>query len=158
MVISYTWTRLHKISANTHTYATDQRTFCNEWKQKIVLQNPKPIPSWCDLFYAVFLAYIPESAELLFTSTGAILVCTENISPQREAFCQKNTTYMKPHVNLPLVTVSWKAGSRLTHVWRVFAVQQKTKWPWPLVNRILTSLQNRVGISAKTLWLEVSLH
>ena len=33
--------------------------------------------------------------------------------------------YMKPYVNLPLATVSGMAGSRLTHVWRVFAVQRK---------------------------------
>ena len=45
----------------------------------------------------------------------------QKISLQREAFCPKNTTYMKPYVNLPLAAVSGKAGSRLTHVWRVFA-------------------------------------
>ena len=48
----------------------------------------------------------------------------QKIYLQREAFCPKNTTYMKPYVSLPLATVSGKAGSRLTHVWRVFAVQR----------------------------------
>ena len=69
MVISYTWTRLHKILVNTDTFTTDPRTFCNQWMQNIVLRNPKPMPSWCDPFYVVFLPHIPESIQLMFTST-----------------------------------------------------------------------------------------
>ena len=67
------------------------------------------------LLYSQGFQRVSNSSLIL---TGAILVnvCTENISPQREAFCPKNTTYMKPYVNLPLATVSGKAGSRLTHV------------------------------------------
>ena len=111
--------------------------------------------------------YIPESVQLMFNSSGAFLVCTctEKDSPQREAFCpkpwfchQKYTTNMQPNVNLPLHGDSFsKAGSRLRHVWQVFAVQQKTKWPQPFANRISTSLQNGVEISVKILWVEVSL-
>ena len=69
--------------------------------------------------YAVFLPYIPESVQLLFTLTGSILVyvCTGNISPQREAICQKKTTYMKPYVNLPLAIVSWKENI-IAELWR----------------------------------------
>ena len=36
--------------------------------QKIVLRNPKPIPSWCDSFYVVFISCIPESVQLFFNS------------------------------------------------------------------------------------------
>ena len=61
---------------------------------RIVLRNPKPIPSWCDPFYAVFLSYIPESVQLLFTLTGAILVCActaQKRSLHRERPSVRNT-------------------------------------------------------------------
>ena len=111
--------------------------------------------------------YIPESVQLMFNSSGAFLVCTctEKTSPQREAFCpkpcfchQKYTTNMQPNVNLPLHGESFrKAGSRLPHVWQVFAVQQKTKWAQPFANRISTSPQNGVGISVKIRGVGISV-
>ena len=84
--------------------------------------------------------------------TGKGRVC-----PEPWVCYQRYTTDMKPHVNHFLVVASGKAGNRPLYVWRVFAVQQKTKWPRSWVNRISPSLQNRVGISVQSLWVEVSL-
>ena len=80
MLISYTWIRLHKISENTTTCATDSGIFCNQWKQKIVLHNPDMISLRCELFDLRLSPYIPDKSDRVYVSTAPSSYCAEKRS------------------------------------------------------------------------------
>ena len=128
----------------------------DHWFIRTCPENMGLASTWVMLFYGT-TAHRSSTSPIMGMQRKYLSGHSERPSALKHGSATRYTTNMQPHVNLPLVTASGIAGSMPLHVWWVFALLQKTKCPWPFVNRILTSLQNRVGIFVKTFRVEMSV-